>query len=270
MDSIHYDTSSSARDKLAAWRALPRLLVSREWRWLTLGAALLAVLLLRLGFWQLDRLAERREINARVQARVDAPPIALTGQPLDLAADEFRPVRVRGAFDHGQEVVLRNQTLNGTPGSDILTPLRIDGTDQYVLINRGWTPLLQFDAEALKQFATTGPITIEGVVRRPSQATEGWGPQDRRADGGRLDTWFYVDVARIDEQTSYALEPYFIEQRPTGEETAPPFPAISVDYRDEGSHLSYALQWFSFAIIGIVGYAAFVVTRHEQKTRSGS
>lgn len=261
----HHETAApSLRERLRPWQALPRLLISREWRWLTLGALLLALGLIQLGRWQLDRLDQRRANNALIEARLQAPPLELTGQPLDLEANEYRRVVVRGEFDPANEVVLRNRSYGGTPGMDLLTPLRIAGSDQSVLVNRGWVPLLQADQAARQQFTISGPVTIEAIVRKPQVSTSSIGPQDRQPDGGRLDAWFRADVARIANQTPYALLPFYIEQLPSPAQPDLPQPQPDVDYTSEGSHLSYAIQWFSFATIGLCGYAAFVVTRSQQ------
>jgi surfeit locus 1 family protein len=265
MSSVEsYDTSSvSLRERLRPWRALPRLLVSRQWRWLTLGAILLALGLIRLGVWQLDRLEQRRAHNALIKARIDAPPIALTDQPLDLDAYEYQRVTVSGQYDSANEIVLRNRTLNGVPGMDIVTPLQLAGSDQRVLVNRGWVPLEQAEQAARQQFAVSGPATIQAIVRRP-QMRSGWiSPQDPQPPGGRLDAWFRVDVTRIANQLPYPLLPLYVEQLPDANHSDLPQPHPDIDYTSEGSHLSYAIQWFSFATIGLCGYAAFVVTRSQ-------
>lgn len=268
MDSLQsVDTAAQRAARLAAWRRLPQLLVSRQWRWLTLGAILLALGLARLGVWQLDRLQQRRANNALIASRITAPPLKLTGQPIDVAANEYRSVVVSGVYDPSQEIVLRNRSRNGSPGSDVLTPLRIAGTNQAVLVDRGWVPVLLPDEQQLKQYVKTGPATIEGIIRTPQTRPSSLAPQDQRPANGRLFAWFRPDVAKIAQQIPYQIYPFYIEQKPVADPQALPSPALSVDYQSEGSHLSYAIQWFSFAIIGLCGYAGFVVTRTEQAAK---
>ncbi|HEX6291695.1 MAG TPA: SURF1 family protein [Herpetosiphonaceae bacterium] len=268
MDSLHrLDTNDAAEPSSAAqWRALPRLLLNRQWRWITLGVVIVMLGLIRLGVWQLDRLEQRRAINTLISSRTNEPPIALTGQPLDLEAAEYRPVVVTGTYDHSQEVVLRNRSRGGLPGVDILTPLRIAGSDQRVLIDRGWVPLLQARPEERKAFEVAGTVTVRGLVRKPQAQVSTWGPQDQQPTNGRLDAWFRADVARIATQMPYPLLPFYIEQLP--EPSAPdlPHPQPSIEL-GEGPHLSYAIQWFSFAAILVGGYAALVVTRSAEQRR---
>ncbi|WP_029215166.1 SURF1 family protein [Kallotenue papyrolyticum] len=260
-----YDTSAAQQRSAPGWRELPRLLVSRRWRWTTLGVIVLALLCVRLGFWQLDRLDQRRAHNALLAARMSAPPIELVGQPIDVAANEYRRVVVRGTFDVQHEVIVRPSSLYEQPGADLFTPLRIAGSDQAVLVNRGWVPLAQSEPQARRQFAVSGPVQIEGLLRAPKHRSS-WGPPDHVPPGGRLDAWYRPDVERIAAQTPYPLLPFYIEQLPGNTQQLPqPHPAI--DITDEGPHLSYAIQWFSFAVIGVIGYLALVRSRTREQHR---
>jgi surfeit locus 1 family protein len=252
--------------KNATWRALPRTLVSRRWRWVTLGVIVLAVIMLRLGVWQLDRLAQRRAENARIEQRLRAAPLALVGQPLDSAQDEYRRVVVRGTFDHGNSVLLRNRARQGVPGVHVLTPLRIEGSDQAVLVDRGWLPLDAIEPEARQQFDVEGTVAIQGIVRAPETRTGPISAQDRVPNGGRLDAWYRPDVARIAAQTPYPLLPFYVEaEQPPDQPLGLPRPDPQLELSD-GPHGNYALQWFAFTITLLGGYAAFVATRAPTHT----
>jgi hypothetical protein len=120
--------------------ALKRLPLYGKWLWATLAVVLGLALLIRLGFWQLDRLAERRAANAHLVAQLEMPPLNLTGQPLAPAGVDLRRANVRGSYDFAQEMVLRNRAFDGAPGVHLITPLRIAGSDTAVLVDRGWIP----------------------------------------------------------------------------------------------------------------------------------
>jgi surfeit locus 1 family protein len=266
MASVHnYDSTPGWREQLAAWQQLPRLLISRRWRWMTLVVIATTAWLISLGFWQLDRLEQRRAMNTLISSRLAAPPIELTGQPLDLAEYEYRRVIVRGSYDPAQEVVLRNQVRGGRPGYDLLTPLRIDGSEQAVLVDRGWVPLQQATPAARQAFVVEGPVTVEGIIRKPIARTSSIGPVDRIPEGGRLDAWFRPDVAQIAQQVPYPLLPFYVAQNPTPRSAELPDPQQRIQLT-EGSHLSYAIQWFAFATILVCGWAAFVVTRSNERS----
>ncbi len=267
MDSVHLpDTqTSTSSHSLDGWRTLPRQLVSRRWRWITLATLVLTSIFIRLGIWQLDRLAERRAENALSASRITASPLELTGTPIDIEANEYRRVSVRGTYDHRQELVLRNRSRDGVPGVDVITPLRITGSDQSVLVNRGWVPLLQYEQAALEQFVLQGEVRVEGIVRKTQPRRSSLGAEDNVPANEGLRSWFRIDIERIKDQVSYPLLPFYVEQLPR--EGAPdlPFPQPNTEL-SEGSHLNYAIQWFSFALILVCGYSALVVTHSRDQS----
>jgi surfeit locus 1 family protein len=225
--------------------------------WMTLLVLAGAMIMGRLGIWQLDRMAQRQAINDTINTRLAQPATTLAGAPLDLQALDYRRVEARGVYDLSQEIVLRNRALDGAPGVHVLTPLRLAGSDMAVLVDRGWIPLDQAAPEARRAFApAAGEVAVAGVARLPT--TSAGGPQDPPAGPNRerLDAWFRVDIARIARQAGYRLLPVYLEQQPTPGDTALPRRVPTTDL-GPGPHLSYAIQWFAFAIILMAGYLAF-------------
>ena len=116
---------------------------SRRWFLTTLLVLVGMGVLARLGIWQLDRLDQRRAFNARVQAQIDQPPLDLDAKGLnaDLTNMEYRQVVVTGEYDHSQEIAIRNQYWGNEWGVHLVTPLKIDGTEQAVLVDVTLIPL---------------------------------------------------------------------------------------------------------------------------------
>jgi surfeit locus 1 family protein len=244
-----------------------RLFFTGRRLWLTLLVIAGVLTCCRLGIWQLDRLAQRRAQNATITARMAQPALPLDSRALDPQALDYRHVEVRGVYDPAQEIVLRNRALDGAPGVHVLTPLRLSEGNASttsalaVLVDRGWLPLERSSPEARRAYAAEpGEVVVQGVARR-SQDTAG-GPQDPPLAAGqtRRDAWFRVDIQQIEQQTGYTLLPVFVEQQPAPGD--PPLPRrVPTADLGEGSHLSYTIQWFSFAAILLVGYVAFVYKR---------
>ncbi len=221
-------------------------------------ALIVLAMMLWLGFWQLGRLEQRRDFNASLLA-------ARAGQPLDLNREAlpsenmaFRPVRVSGSYDNAESIILRNQSLDGVNGVHLITPLRIEGSDLAVLIDRGWLPADVQREQNLSPYIVAGPVTVTGIAmeshERPDNALA---PYDLPLPGEeRISAWLRVNIPRIEAQVGYPLLPFYIEQNP--EPNAPadvlprPRPATSLD---EGPHLNYALQWFTFSIILVIVYS---------------
>ncbi len=245
-----------------------KLFRGRQLVWTGLVALAIGVMC-GLGVWQLQRLAERRAANRVLASRLALPPVALTGQPVDPAALSLRRVVVRGTFDPSQEVVLRNRSLDGQPGGHVITPLRIAGSTSAVLVDRGWIPYTQAAPEARAPYAVTGTVTVEGLARPSQPPPGGLAPQDPPLSPSqpRLDAWFRVDIPRIQQQIPYPLLPIFVEQGAGPDPNRLPVSGYNVDL-SEGPHLSYAIQWFSFAVILLAGYLSLAL-REPQLPEGG-
>lgn len=203
-----------------------------------------------LGFWQLDRLRERRAEIALIEERLGAPPVAYSG-----VEEPYRHVTVTGRY-RTTSVLLRNRTYEGQNGLHVLTPLTYDGG--VVLVDRGWIPRGVDPPEPPPE-----TVTVDGVVRR-SQTPSRIGPKD--PESGPLDEVYWVDLERLSPVFGVDLGDRYIELR-SEEPTVEPSPIPSTDPTlDEGPHLSYAVQWFAFAGIALAGYVVLLrrKPRHEQ------
>ena len=254
---------------------LARELLTPRWIITTLLVIAALMVMARLGFWQLERLEERRAFNTAVQAQLDAPALDLNqGIPTgDLPAMEYREVVARGEFDPGHEIILRNQIHDNRPGYHLLTPLRIDGTDKAVLVDRGFIPMEEAQPAERAQYARPGAVTIQGRLRQ-GHVPRIFGARDPELAPGqeRLDAWNAVNLPRIQEQVPYELLPVYIQAAPDpGEAASGPIAAVDIPDITEGSHLGYAFQWFSFAAILAIGYPFFVrkQLRSLQPTKGG-
>lgn len=219
-----------------------------------LVVALVAVLA-SLGFWQLRRLEERREVNALVEQRsrsTTALP-AEGWEGADPAGLVYRRVRVRGRYDAGGEVLLRFRSRNGVPGHHVLTPLVTDqGT---VIVDRGWVPLAVAEEWPTPDTAPPpGPVEVTGMLRPSTPG--GFRPQRSRPDAPL--TVGSVDLAALSGELSRPLHPLYVQvEAPPGPAASYPAPAEHLPM-DEGPHLSYAVQWFIFATGAAVGWPILV------------
>ena len=217
---------------------------------------------LALGQWQVDRLQTVREQNARATERMAQAPIDLAAladpantDTVDDAALEFRRVEVTGAFRPDEEVLQRNRQYRNQTGFHVLTPLELtDGG--VVLVRRGWVPSSLDQPPVAEAAPPSGDLTVVGVLERPV-AQPSFGPQD--PDEGRLERVFHTDTARLDRQVHGRLFPMVLRidaelDNPTEDQL--PFPAGPPEL-DEGSHLSYAVQWHIFAVLALVTYVAW-------------
>jgi surfeit locus 1 family protein len=239
------------------WRELLRL----RWILTTLLVLAAAAVLVRLGTWQLDRLNQRRAANAQLEYGMSLPPLNLNQEiPANLPSMEFRSALVSGVYDTAQQVLLRNQAIDGQAGYHLLTPLLIDGSQQAILVDRGFVTLAEGTGEAVQRFAEPGQITVRGQLMRSQLEPRVGGVPDPELKPGqtRLDAWNFINLERIGAQISRPLLTVYL--------LAAPDPALSNSPRrvlpevdlSEGPHLGYALQWFIFALILLTGYPFYV------------
>jgi surfeit locus 1 family protein len=205
---------------------------------------LLAAACGRLGVWQLARLHQRRARNAATLAARERPPVELPGATVAESLLD-RQVRARGVYDYAGERLWRPRSFEDMPGVDLVTPLRLeDGT--AVLIDRGWVS--SADAYHVDQRLWREPDSAV-VIGLALHAPRGHGD---------------VDPRRLADSLPYRLLPFVIQALP-GEGSPGPrrWPAPELT---DGPHLSYAIQWFSFATIIVVGVGALV--RKERADRA--
>jgi surfeit locus 1 family protein len=241
-------------------------------RWILLTLLVIAAVgvMVRLGFWQLDRLAERREANSRILAQVNAENLDLNKDlPLDeeLNSMEYRPVIVTGIYDSAQEVLLRNQVHGNQLGYAVITPLQLDGKKESVMVQRGWIPPEQSSPELRTKFTEPGPVTVRGIIRLPSTQPNYAGPGDPTLAPGqvRLDAWSAVNLDRIQQQVSLDLLPIYIQQAPDPSWKGPPYRSnLSQPDLTDGPHLLYAIQWFLFSAALAIGYPILLRRRFKR------
>lgn len=247
-------------------------LFSRKWIITTILVVIGMGILIRLGIWQLDRLEQRRQFNSRVSGQIQQPRLELSVSSIafELEDMEYRDVVVHGEYDFENQIALRNQAWQDRYGVNLITPLKISGTDQVVLVDRGWIPSQDMDPSNWSVYDKAGQVEVNGVIRRSQNKPDFGRISDTvPSAGGKLYLWNLVNIPQIETQLPYELLSIYISQSPDNSPDGPPFrKEIQLDLT-EGPHLSYAIQWFSFAGILAVIYL-FYVYRNERKVKGGS
>lgn len=217
-----------------------------------------AVLFIRLGLWQVGRLRERQARNVVVARQQRAAPIPFATLPRDTGAAHYRPVAIEGRFDYDAELVATNRSRRGSPGADLITPVRVAGSDTAVLVNRGWV------------YSPDGATVDRGRWREGDSAMVTGYVELYSLDAGATSSPDPHIVRRISRREiaskiSYPVAPYYVVL--TGGAVTTGHPARrEIPVLDDGPHRSYAVQWFSFAAIALAGAAA--VVRRERRQPS--
>ncbi len=218
------------------------------------GLLLIAAVFVRLGFWQVARLSDRRAVNQAALAARAKPALDL-GAGGARTAEELsdRWVEGRGVYDREHEIVLRGEAFQGAPGVYVVTPLRLAGSDAAVLVLRGFVPAADAVRADLDSLVEPGTVRVRGLA-----APIGSGAGRPLEHAGRT-TWARLDLDALRERMPYPLLPVVLRQTPDSSLPRSPrrLPALGLD---DGPHLNYAIQWFLFAGMA-VAFAVLVVGR---------
>lgn len=205
----------------------------------------LAGLFCALGYWQVQRKAEKELLFQQFET---APAMGV-GQAIDQGR-LFARVEGWGRFDTGRHVLLDNRMFNGRVGVHVLTPFTL-GDGRTVLVNRGWLPL-QPDRSSLPEVPTDGaPTTIHGRLNR----LESDGPRLGDADRLVTDRWpqlvTYLDRAPLSAALGIDLPPWIVQldaAAPGGFDDRNWQPAVM----PPATHGAYAVQWFALAAAALI------------------
>ena len=241
-----------------------RFLLSRRWLLFAVAVALLAYGCWWLGEWQFHRLADRERSNAVIEHNLALDPVPVEkvlapGRPVT-AGDEWRHVSAVGTYDDAARVVVRYQTRDGASGVDVVTPLRLSGSGNLLLVDRGWVATdNQGDSSPDVPEAPHGEVQITGWVRADAtgDATVVDGQSTRAVSSATiaptLDGAVLGGFVDLEQERPDAVEPLALTETPD---------------LGNGPHFFYGLQWWFFAALAVFGFG-YLAYDERRKLRAG-
>ncbi len=226
-------------------------------------------ILLGLGFWQLERLAWKESLIARVEVRTTARAVPLPPESewptINREDDEYRRVTVAGRFHRDKEahvytIVSERRGRFAGPGFWVMTPLELPG-GAFVIVNRGFIPLDRKDPATRKEGQETGTVSVTGLLRMPEE-TSMFTPGNDPAKN----VWYRRDALEIANARGLSRVAKFTVDAdatpnlgglPQGGDTRVVF---------TNNHLQYAFTWFGIALALVGVFGAFAWQRIGQKT----
>ena len=243
-----------------------RFLLRPSWVLLHVTVVATIVLMINLGLWQFDRYHERLDFNEIVSARIEAQPQDLNELLLEIETGtmpaneaEWLNVFASGEYLDNQTVNAVNRSQGGFSGVDPLTPMRIAGGNQLVLVNRGFIAQSAQNQESAP--APVGTVEILGRVR-VSEVRKTGGLSD--PSDGVLKEVINIDLNRLGQQIEGLNNEIFIEVLKSNPADSMLLVPIADPILSSGSHLSYTAQWFIFSVFVAAGWV--VVVRRKLKS----
>lgn len=217
----------------------------------TLVVLIVFPILMRLGFWQLDRADEKRQIQILFEQRGQTSPLQLNGDLLISDDLKYRRAVVSGTYDVRHHILLDNKVHDQKVGYHVLTPLKMENENKAVLINRGWVKG-SLDRRVLPEIKTPpGKLKINGVISIPSSNI--FTDSEYNRDGAIWPAVYqWIDFEDMEKATGLKLLPVIIQQ---DRNDAGGFVRSwsKVNLKPEKS-TSYAVQWFTLAVALLVIY----------------
>ncbi len=228
---------------------------------------------LALGLWQLDRADQKKAMQRAIDERGQQAPLVTAALPS--AAEppapglEHRRAALVGHWDAAHTVYLDNRVMDGHTGFYVVTPLRLAGRDEAILVQRGWAPRNAARREALPPVATpTGEVRIAGRLALSASRAYALG---RDAELGPIRQ--NVDLAAFQAETGLRLLPLVMLQTEPdplsgadgtdGLRRHWPPPAVDIH-----KHYGYAFQWFALAALILGLYVWFQVLAPHRAGRA--
>lgn len=230
-----------------------------RWVGLAVFLSLVGLACVRLGEWQLDRLAQRQEANAVVLSNENRPAVPWTevmGEPIADDA-QWQQVTLSGTYT-GEQYQVRYRNHDRQAGIEVAAVFETTRGDE-ILIDRGFIPRQsgQPDTEVLPP-PPTGEVSVLGYVHR-----------DERGDDTAVVPHEFkvrlINSEAIGTSLGRDLVPGYVVLRESTPDNGADLVPLTPPVLDEGNHFSYALQWFAFGVIAVVGIA--VLIRADLKDR---
>ena len=227
-----------------------------RWVLVTLATLLGVAVTLSLGRWQLQRAADKQALQARMEAQsnrqfVDTLALVNSTEPSALVQQH---AQLRGYWVANKTVYLDNRQMNAKVGFFVLTPLLLEGTQQAIVVQRGWIPRNFEDRNQLVPVDTpAGLVTVQGRLAPPPGRIYEPGQSAPTAIRQNL----ALEQYRV--ETGLPLLPVMLVQTGTASEgLLRDWPAVNLGVE---KHYGYALQWFGIALLMALLYLWFQILK---------
>ena len=216
-----------------------------------------------LGFWQWGRGQQRTALHQAMQTRATSAAVTTAQLLAARGADAallHRPITVRGAWLAERTVFLDNRQMNAVPGFYVVTPLRIEGTNAVVLVQRGWAPRNFTRRESLPPVQTpSGTVEIRGRLAPPPAKLYAFDTEDKGPIRQNL------DLARFRAETGLPLLELSVQQ------AGPASEGLLRQWPQPGSgaekNYGYAFQWWALCALIAILYVWFQLVLPYRRSR---
>jgi len=206
-------------------------------------------LFIKLGLWQYNKAELRKEIQSSYNASLDQDALVLPDNLTDVDAWKYKKVKVKGQYETKYQILLDNQVEENVAGFHVITPLRLDGSNDYVLINRGWVAGGTNHTDTPTINTPDYSLEIIGFVWVPSKKIFSLESDNEKSSWKTV--WQHMDMERYQKSIPIHILPLVIKldskSNAGGFVRKWQLPASKI-----ATNMGYAYQWFGFTIASIL------------------
>jgi surfeit locus 1 family protein len=246
----------SKRNKKFFWQGYA---FKPKWSMVIITLIFLAILLY-LGFWQLQRAQEKRDLQAIYNGRMHSIPLQLSQLNKPLEVLRYYPVQLTGYYDNAHTILLDNKVNNHRIGYEVLTPFILPNSQNAILVNRGWISAGTNRAILPTIPAITSERTIDGIIY--VALGKAFTLSDKLETPG---SWpLRVQTVQLPELAKLLNKPLFpftvlLAPNVSGGFVREWQPVVMPPYK----HTGYAVQWFSLAALLIILFVFLNIQRRH-------
>ncbi len=232
-------------------------------RWMpTLAAALLVPLFIAAGQWQWDKAAAKAARQQQLESRAAEPAVQIPAGPADAQALQYRRITARGYYESQHQILIDNRTYRQQAGFHVVTPLRVEGSEFRLLVNRGWIPTSAERSREPEIATPSGIVEVSGVAVIPASRFFTLQADSNEPQGSWQRVWQNLDLARYGERVAFPIQPVVMQLDPAS--TAGGFVRDWVRPDDRRlTNLGYAFQWWGFATTTVALWCVFAFRRQS-------
>ena len=225
--------------------------------WPTIVSAIVFLILLSFGTWQIKRLFWKEALIERYLVQSQSNPIKDQAQLKDNNVDEFKAIEIYGSFLHNNEIYITGKTFEGNAGFHVITPFKLKN-NTVILVNRGWVSEGYRDPEKRKFSLIKDNIVLKGIIRYP-QKKGYFAPEN----DGKQGFWFTIKPSQIfnflELRFDNFITSYYIDALRQGKKLTLPI-GVTGKPKLRNQHLSYAITWYGLALSLLFVYFSYHVS----------
>ena len=239
--------------QLHLYRFKPKLIPS-------LVTTLLLPVLFFLGAWQSDKAQQKKDLLTIYDARATEPSAWIKSNRINGEEYRYKKIKVRGQFDVTHQILLDNRVLDSKAGYHVITPLKIEKSEMYVLINRGWVPVGDDRSLVPILSAPEGLQEVDGIATLPpskfytlekNQSSQEW-----------QTVWQNIDLNLFQKKTHIQVQPLIVQMSKNSSGSYV-YDWSRPDLR-VNTNLGYAFQWYGMAVLLVM----FFIGANIQKVKN--